>query len=205
MADHIPALLEAWYPGAEGGHAVADVLFGKVSPSGKLPITVPRSAGHVPAFYNHKASARGYYKRPGSPDRPGRDYVFAPPTPLFPFGHGLSYTIFKYSKLRVSPGRIRPAGQVEVSVEVRNTGERAGKEVVQLYLNDLVSSVTTPVRVLRGFEKVDLQPGEARTVTFALGPDDLKLLDVDHHWVVEPGEFEVHVGGLRASFEVRVE
>jgi beta-glucosidase len=202
IAENIPAILEAWYPGEQGGHAVADVLFGKVNPSGKLPITVPRSAGHVPAFYNHKASARGYYQRPGSPEHPGRDYVFSHPSPLFPFGHGLSYTTFKYSRLRVTPARIRPAGQVEVSVQVRNTGDRAGQEVVQLYLNDVVSSVTTPVKVLRRFAKIELPPGETQTVTFTLGPDDLKLLDVNHHWVVEPGTFEVFVGDLKASFEV---
>lgn len=202
LAEHIPALVEAWYPGEEGGHAVADVLFGKVNPSGKLPISVPRSVGHVPAFYSHKPSARGCYHKPGAPDRPGRDYVFAPPTPLYEFGHGLSYTSFEYSDLRVTPGRIRPAGQVEVSVTVRNTGDRAGKEVVQLYLNDVVSSVTTPVKVLRRFTKLELPPGAKQTVTFTLGPEDLKLLDVDHNWVVEPGEFEVLVGGLKAVFAV---
>ena len=202
IAEHVPAILEAWYPGEEGGHAVADVLFGKVNPSGKLPISVPRSSGHVPAFYNHKASARGYYKRPGSPDRPGRDYVFAHPSPLYEFGHGLSYTTFSYRALRVKPGRIRPAGQVEVSVTVRNAGDRPGKEVVQLYLNDVVSSVTTPVKVLRRFAKVELQPGEHQVLTFTLGPDDLRLLDANHDWVVEPGGFEVYVGGLKASFEV---
>lgn len=202
MARNIPAIVEAWYAGEEGGNALADVLFGKVNPSGRLPISVPRSVGHVPAFYNHKPSARGYYKRPGSPGEPGRDYVFSEPSPLFPFGHGLSYTTFRYGKLRVKPAAILPAGEVEVSVEVRNAGDRAGKEVVQLYLNDVVSSVTTPVRVLRRFAKIALEPGESRTVTFTLGPDDLRLLDVDLRWVVEPGEFEVWVGGLKTSFEV---
>jgi beta-glucosidase len=202
MAEHIPAIVEAWYPGEAGGHALADILFGKVNPSGKLPITVPRSVGHVPAFYNHKPSARGYYHRPGTPEKPGRDYVFAPPTPLYEFGHGLSYTTFAYSALQVQPPRLFPAGLVEVSVEVENTGGRAGQEVVQLYLNDVVSSVTTPVKVLRRFTKIALAPGERQTVRFTLGPDDLQLLDVDGRWVVEPGQFDVLVGGLRASFEV---
>jgi beta-glucosidase len=202
MAENIPAILDAWYPGEEGGHALADVLFGKVSPSGKLPVTVPRSVGHVPAFYNHRPSARGYYKRPGSPEAAGRDYVFAPPSPLYGFGFGLSYTSFEYSDLRVTPEEILPAGQVGVCVTVRNAGDRAGKEVVQVYLDDVVSSVTTPVRVLRGFRKVALQPGESAEVAFVLGPDDLKLMDADGKWVVEPGEFRVMVGDLTAAFRV---
>ena len=202
MQQNIPAIVEAWYPGQEGGNALADILLGKVNPSGKLPITVPRSVGHVPAFYNHKPSARGYYHKPGTPQEPGRDYVFSHPSPLFEFGHGLSYTTFKYSKLRLTPGRILPGGHLQVAVDVRNAGDRAGKEVVQLYVNDLVSSVTTPVKVLRRFQKIDLQPGERHTVTFTLGPDDLMLLDENGNWVVEPGEFEVMVGGLKKSFRV---
>jgi len=202
IAEHVPAIVEAWYPGEEGGHALANVLFGKVNPSGKLPVTVPRSAGHLPVFYNHKPSARGYYHKPGTPDNPGRDYVFSSPTPLFPFGHGLSYTRFRYSALRVSPRRILPGGQVTVSVNVANVGRRAGKEVVQLYINDVVSSVTTPVKVLRRFEKIHLKPGERQTVTFVLGPEDLMLLDENMNWVVEPGEFEVMVGNLKKTFEV---
>lgn len=202
MAEHIPAIVEAWYPGEEGGNALADVLFGKVSPSGKLPVSVPRSAGHVPACYNHKPSARGYYHRPGNPQAPGRDYVFAEPTPLFEFGHGLSYTTFKYSNLRVSPSRILPGGRVKVAVTVRNTGKVAGQEVVQLYLNDMVSSVTTPVKVLKRFEKIDLKPGEQTTVSFELKPEDLMLLDENLDWAVEPGTFEVMIERLRGTFEV---
>jgi len=202
IAEHVPAILDAWYPGEEGGHALADVLFGRVNPSGKLPMTVPRSVGHVPAFYNYKASARGYYRKPGSPDNPGRDYVFSPPTPLFEFGYGLSYTTFKYSGLRVSPRRISPGGQATVSVDVRNEGKVTGKEVVQLYLNDVVSSVTTPVKTLRAFEKIELKPRESRTVKFVLGPDDLALVDEHLNWIVEPGVFEVMVGGLTKTLEV---
>ena len=202
MSENIPALLEAWYPGEEGGNALADILFGKVNPSGKLPISVPRSVGHVPAFYNHKPSARGYYHRPGAPDAPGRDYVFAPPTPLYEFGHGLSYTTFEYTNLWIEPACILPAGKVRVSVDVRNAGSRAGKEVVQLYVNDLVSSVTTPVRALRQFAKVHLEPGEIVSCEFTLGPEDLRLYNQDGLWVVEPGEFEVIVGGLKATFGV---
>lgn len=202
IARRVPAILEAWYPGEQGGTALAEVLFGKVNPSGKLPISVPRSVGNSPAFYNHKPSARGHYHRPGTPEEPGRDYVFAPPTPLWGFGHGLSYTTFRYSDLRVSPDSILPGGRVRVSVAVENVGKRAGKEVVQLYVSDTVSSVTTPVRALRRFRKIDLGPGEAREVEFELGPGDLALLDQHMEWVVEPGEFEVTVGGLSAVFEV---
>ena len=202
MAEHIPAIVEAWYPGEEGGNALADVLFGKVNPSGRLPVSVPRSVGHVPAFYNHKPSARGCYHKPGTPDSPGRDYVFSAPTPLFEFGHGLSYTKFRYTNLRVSPRRVLPAGRVSVSVDVRNAGKVAGKEVVQLYVSDVVSSVTTPVRALKRFEKIGLKPGEKKTVSFVLTPDDLALLDQNMNWVVEPGTFEVMAGGLVKTFEV---
>ena len=202
MHRHVPAIVEAWYPGEEGGHAIADVLFGKVNPSGKLPVSIPRSVGHVPACYNHKPSARGCYHRAGSPQKPGRDYVFSWPTALYEFGHGLSYTTFKYTNLRLSPKRIHPGGRVAVSVDVRNSGKLAGKEVVQLYLNDEVSSTTTPVKALRRFDKIDLEPGQKVTVRFELGPEDLRLLDEDMNWVVEPGRFEVMIGGLKKTFEV---
>lgn len=200
IAENVPALLEAWYPGEQGGNAVADILFGKVNPSGKLPVSIPRCVGQVPVFYNHKPSARGYYHRPGVPGKPGRDYVFTSPKPLFEFGYGLSYTTFKYSNLRVSPSTIGPAGQVRVSVDVRNSGSREGQEVVQLYINDLVSSVTTPVKVLRGFEKISLKPNQSKTVNFVLTPSDLALLDEHMEWVVEPGVFEVMVGPLKRRF-----
>ncbi len=202
IAEHIPAILDAWYPGEEGGNAVADILFGKVNPSGKLPISVPRTVGQTPAFYNYKPSARGYYKKPGSRENPGRDYVFMTPAPLFEFGFGLSYTTFKYSNLRVTPSKISPAGTVTVSVKVANTGKRDGKEVVQLYINDVVSSVTTPVKVLRGFKKISLKPGRKMTVEFTLGPDDLALINEKMETVVEPGDFEVKVGSLKKTFRV---
>jgi len=202
MAAHVSALIEAWYPGEAGGRALAEILFGRVNPSGKLPISVPRSVGHVPSFYNHKPSARGYYKQPGQPGKPGRDYLFSPPTPLFAFGHGLSYTRFKTTNLRVTPARIGPEGRTQVTVDVTNTGRIGGAEVVQLYLRDLVSSVTTPVSVLRRFEKVHLKPGETRTVRFRIGPEDLRLLNENMQWVVEPGAFELTVGGRRKRLEV---
>ncbi len=203
IAEHIPAILEAWYPGEQGGHAIADILFGKVNPAAKLTMTIPRSVGQVPNYYCQKPSARGYYNKPGSPGNPGRDYVYSETSPLYEFGYGLSYTTFRYSKLRVSPSKIAPEGKVTVSVTVRNTGDRAGKEVVQLYINDVASSVTTPVKLLKGFDKVALKPGESKTVTFKLGPDDLSLLNEDMQRVVEPGVFEVMVGGIKKTFEVK--
>ena len=203
LAENIPVILETWYPGEDGGTAVAEILFGDYNPSGKLPVSLPRSTGHIPVYYNHKPNAKGVYHKPGSPGNPGRDYVFAPTTPLFEFGHGLSYTTFSYSNLRVSPAKISPSGQVKGSVEVTNTGDRSGTEVVQVYLRDVVSSVTTPVRMLKRFQKVELRPGEKKKVQFTLFPSDLELLNQQMKMVVEPGVFEVMVGGLTKKFEVR--
>lgn len=203
IAQHVPAILEAWYPGEEGGHAIADIIFGKVNPSGKLPITFPRSVGHVPSYYNHKPTARGYYHQPGQPEKPGRDYVFSEPSPLFAFGHGLSYTRFKYTNLLISPSKISSTGRVQVKVDVANAGQVAGKEVVQLYINDMVSSTTTPVKALKGFRKISLKPKQKQTVQFTLTSDDLWLLDENMQQVVEPGKFEVMVGPLKKRFEVK--
>lgn len=181
LAAHAGAILECWYLGQEGGTAVADVLFGAVNPGGKLPITIPRSAGHLPAFYNYKPSAR-------------RGYLFDDVTPLWPFGFGLSYTTFAVSGVRLSRKTIRPDGTVRVRAEVANTGGRAGHEVLQLYVRDRVSSVTRPVKELKGFRRVFLQPGETKTVSFDLGPAALAFHDVRMREVVEPGEFAVMVG-----------
>lgn len=203
IAQHVPAILEAWYPGEQGGLAVAEVLFGKINPSGKLPVSIPRSAGHIPACYNHKPSARGaYYRQAGSPGAPGRDYVFSEPTPLFRFGHGLSYTTFEYRSLRIAPRVIRADEILHISVEVINRGKRPGSEVVQLYITDLVSSVTTPVESLKGFEKIHLAPGEAKEVSFTIRPDDLSLFNAEMKQVVEPGEFKARVGPLTETFTV---
>jgi beta-glucosidase len=191
LAESAPAILEGWYLGQETGTAVAGVLFGDVNPGGKLPITFPRSVGQLPAFYNHKPSAR-------------RGYLFHSNAPLFPFGHGLSYTTFAYSNLRVTPERIRPDGQALVQVEVTNSGQRAGDEVVQLYLRDQVSSVTRPVMELKGFRRITLQPGETQTVEFVLGPEELSFLDTQMQRVVEAGLFEVMVGGSSAQVETVV-
>ncbi len=181
VATRANAILEAWYVGQEGGTAVGQVLFGDVNPSGKLPISIPRDAGQLPDYYN---------RRPTS----FRSYLDMPRGPQWAFGHGLSYTTFSISPPTVSPTTIGPAGEATVSVEVTNTGTRAGDEVVQLYIHDQVSSVTRPVKELAGFERVSLAPGEHRTVPFTLGPDALSLVDRDMHRVVEPGRFDVMVG-----------
>jgi beta-glucosidase len=184
-AEHVPAILEAWEPGEQGGKAVAEVLFGDYNPSGRLPITVPRHVGQLPVYYDYK---------PSKASRMKRGYVDMPATPLYPFGYGLSYTTFEYSHLRIEPAMIHPAGNVQVSVDVKNAGDRAGVETAQLYIHELVAPVSTPVKQLRAFEKVPLAPGETKAVTFTLTPKDLQILDPDMHWVVEPGTFEIMVG-----------
>jgi len=195
LDEHVPAILEAWFLGVEMGPAVADVLFGDANPSGKLPVTFPRTVGQVPIYYNHKNTGR-----PPDPDNEYTSkYLDVPWTPLYPFGHGLSYTTFGYGEPRLDRPSIAAGESLTVSVTVTNTGRRAGTEVVQLYVRDDVASVTRPVQELRGFRRVDLQPGESRTVTFTLGPDDLALWDRAMRRVVEPGTFTVFAGGSSAE------
>jgi beta-glucosidase len=182
LARTAPAILDGFYLGEETGSAVAAVLFGDVSPAGRLPITVPRSVGALPAYYNYKPSAR-------------RPYLFEEPGPLWPFGFGLSYTTFRYRDLGVTPARIAPSGSATVAVTVTNTGARASDEVVQLYIHDLVSSVTRPVEELKGFRRVHLQPGESKRVELPIGAAELSFYDATNTRVVEPGAFEVMVGG----------
>jgi len=193
-AANVPAIVEAWMCGEQGGNAVAEVLFGDYNPSGRLPITFPRHAGQLPVFYNHLPSKSSWIRR---------GYVDMPGTPLYEFGYGLSYTTFEYSNLQIFPKEVGVAGDVEVSVDIKNTGNREGTEVVQLYLNDAISSVTTPVKQLRGFEKVQLNPGETKTVKFKLTPDDLKLLDRNMKWIVEPGTFNILVGSSSEDIKQR--
>ena len=181
VAEHVPAILECWYLGQETGRAVAEVLFGDFNPGGKLPISVPRSAGHVPAFYNHKPSAR-------------RGYLFAEVSPLWAFGFGLSYTTFRIGDVRLERDRIGRAESARVLATVTNTGQRAGSEVVQMYIRDRVSSVTRPVKQLEGFAKVFLAPGASTTVSLDITPESLAFYDVAMKHVVEPGEFEIMVG-----------
>ena len=190
---NIPAILEAWYPGEKGGSAVANILFGKVNPSGRLTVSIPQSVGHIPVFYNHVLSNKGFYHNPGTPEKPGQDYVFSSTDVLYPFGYGLSYTTFKYSNMQVSAPSFTKGGQVQVSVDVSNTGKVAGKEVVQMYLGNKVNSVTTPVMALKGFEKISLNPGEAKTVTFTVTAQDIAIWNLDMKEVSEPGKFDVMI------------
>jgi beta-glucosidase len=182
IAEHVPAILDGWYLGQEGGTAIADVLFGDYNPAGRLPITVPRSTGQLPDYYYQKPSAK-------------REYLGSTVLPLFPFGWGLSYSTFKYANLRATPDSIGPQGSATVSADVTNSGAVRGDEVVQLYIRDEVSSVTRPVKELRGFRRITLNPGETKTVEFTLGPDELSFLNRDMHRVVESGTFTIMVGG----------
>jgi len=181
IAEQVPAILECWYLGQECGRAVAEVLFGDINPGGKLPITIPRSVGHLPAFYNYKPSAR-------------RGYLWDDVSPLFPFGFGLSYTSFRFENVRLRKSRIRSKGSTEVLVDVTNTGKREGSEVVQMYIRDRISSVTRPVKELKGFQKVFLEPGQKETVAINIEAESLAFYDIDMNYAVEPGEFEIMVG-----------
>ena len=181
VAENVPVVFECWYLGQETGHAVADVLFGDYNPGGKLPITIPRSAGHLPAFYNYKPSAR-------------RGYLFDDVSPLFAFGYGLSYTTFAFKNVRLEKKRIKRDGSTRVLVDVTNTGKRAGAEVVQMYIRDLFSSVTRPIKELKGFQKVSLAAGETKTVAIDITPESVAFYDINLRYVVEPGEFEIMVG-----------
>jgi len=201
--EHLPAILETWYPGEQGGNAIARILFGEVNPSGKLTVSFPKSVGHVPVFYNYKPSGRGYYHKSGTPEKPGRDYVFASTDPLFPFGFGLSYTRFEYSGLKIIRKELSGADTVKLSLNVRNTGKFAGKEVIQVYINDKVSSVTTPVKALKGFKKVGILPGETVRVEFAIPCQELGLWNMDMKYVVEPGEFEIMVGASAEDIRLK--
>ena len=181
VSQNVPAILECWYLGQETGHAVAAVLFGDFNPAGKLPISIPRSAGHLPAFYNHKPSAR-------------RGYLFDEVSPLYPFGFGLSYTSFAIENVRLTRPKIRRDGRTKVLADVTNTGGRAGGEVVQMYVRDKVSSATRPIKELKAFRKLFLQPGETASVAFDIAPEQLAFYDIHMKYVVEPGDFEIMVG-----------
>lgn len=200
IADNVPALMEAWLPGEEGGAAIADVLFGDVTPGGKLPVTFPRAVGQVPIFYNHKPS--------GGRSQWHGDYVSLPSTPLFPFGHGLSYTRFEYANLQIEPRQVEAEGRVTIRAEVQNVGARDGDEVVQLYTCDEVASVPRPFKELKGFKRVHLAPSETRTIEFELRIDLLGFYDEAIQLVVEPGNIQVMIGSssqdirLSGSFEI---
>jgi beta-glucosidase len=192
----VNAIVEGWYPGEEGGNAIADVLFGDYNPGGKLPITFPQSVAQVPLYYNTKPSGRGY------------DYVDMSGKPLFPFGYGQSYTNFEYSNLIIAQKMIKTNERAIISADIKNTGKVKGDEVVQLYLHDVVGSVSRPLKELKGFKRITLDPGEKKIVEFELMPEDLSMFDKNMNWIVEPGTFEVMLGSssedirLQGTFEV---
>ena len=196
-AENSQAIVEAWMCGEQGGNAIADVLFGDYNPGGKLPVTVPRHSGQLPSYYNH------------SKTKAGKNYIDMKGSPLYEFGFGLSYTTFEYSNLIITPGEVGTGGEIDVSVNIKNTGSRRGDEVIQLYMNDILSSVSTPVQELKGFSRVSLDPGEMKPVKFRLLPEDLALLDSGLNSVVEPGVFQVMLGSssydikLKGVFEVK--
>jgi beta-glucosidase len=218
IKEHVPAILEGWYLGEQGGTAAANVIFGDVNPGGKLPITFPKSVGQLPDFYNYKPSRNRSYLQ-NTPPAPSADEVAKQGpkpkaengpcgsrgamsvnrAPLFPFGYGLSYTTFKFENLRVDPPQLGTGATAKVSVDVTNTGTREGDEVAQMYIHQCVASITRPVMELRGFKRVTLKPGEKATVEFNLTPDSLSLIDVDMHRVVEPGTFDIMVGPSSAE------
>jgi beta-glucosidase len=191
--DNVPAIFECWYLGQETGTAVADVLFGDVNPSGKLPITLPRSEGQIPVFYNAKPSAK-------------RGYIFNTAEPLYPFGYGLSYTSFSYEDVKLASPKIKKDGTTAVSVKITNTGTVKGDEVVQMYIRDEVSSVTRPVMELKGFKRISLAPGESKVVEFTIDPSRLAFYDINMNYVVEPGNFDIMVGpSSKETKKVRLE
>jgi beta-glucosidase len=181
IKDNAPAIFDGWYLGQEGGTALADAIFGDYNPAGRLPITVPRSVGQLPDYYYQKPSGR-------------RPYLFSDSSPLFPFGFGLSYTKFQYGNLRLERKSISPDGHTTASIDVTNVGNRQGDEVVQLYVRDEVSSVTRPLKELKGFERVAIKPGETRTVTFNIGAEELRFYNREMRRVVEPGSFKIMIG-----------
>ncbi len=204
-AEHVPAILEAWFPGEMGGAAVADIIFGDRNPSGRLPVTVPRHVGQLPMYYNHDRGKEHWVAHSWAKGSP---YIGMPATPLFAFGHGLTYTTFDYGGLEVSPAAVNTDGTVEVALSLTNTGKRPGEELVQLYVRDAVATVGRPVKELKSFAKVALAPGERKRVVLKLPVQELAFLDRSLRRVVEPGRFEVLVGAsaenirLRGAFEV---
>jgi beta-glucosidase len=189
-SENVPAIVDGWMCGEQGGNAIADVLFGDYNPGGKLPVTFPRHSGQLPVYYNHSAT------------KEKAKYIDMPATPLYEFGFGLSYTSFEYSNLRM-PKEINSGSQIEIAVDVKNTGDRKGDEVVQLYINDVVATTSKPVKELKGYERISLEPGETKTVKLTLTPEDLSLFDRDMNFVVEPGIFKVMIGS--SSKDIRLE
>ena len=189
--NEVPAILDVWYPGNEGGHAVADVLFGDYNPAGRLPITFPVAEAQLPLYYNHKPTGRA------------DDYMNLTGHPLFPFGYGLSYTDFAYSDINLSKTEIKATEIIDVRFKLKNTGVYAGDEVVQLYIRDLFASVARPVMELKGFQRIHLKAGESKQITFKITPELLSMLDINLQQIVEPGEFRIMIGASSRHIHLR--
>ena len=202
IKENIPGIVVQWYPGEQGGLALADMLLGKVNPSGKLNYSFPQSVGHLPCYYNYLPTDKGFYRSPGSKNKPGKDYVFSSPKALWAFGHGLSYTDFEYLSATTSKEDYACEDVIEVKIAIRNTGDYDGLEVPQVYVRDMVSSVVMPVQELKGFEKVLIEKGETKQVKIKIPVSELALYNKEMKKVVEPGAFELQIG--RASDDIRI-
>ncbi|MBE99284.1 beta-glucosidase BglX [Flavobacterium coralii] len=192
-AENVPAIVEAWHLGTQSGNAIAQVLYGDHNPAGKLPMSFPRNVGQVPIYYNHKNTGRPSNEDPDSVF--WSHYTDVENSPLYPFGYGLSYSTFEYGNLRLSSDKLAANGKITVTVDVKNTSNRDGREVVQLYLHDLYASVTRPVRELKGFETIDIKAGQSKTVTFTIDEKTIEFYTANKKWEAEPGDFKVYVGG----------
>jgi beta-glucosidase len=200
--DHVPAIVQAWYPGVQAGNAIADILFGDAAPTARLPMTWPRSVGQIPVYYNHDNTGR-----PTSPDRWHTGYIDESSLPLFPFGYGLTYTAFRYSNLEILTHSVASAGTLRVQADIENIGRQTSAEVVQLYVHDQWAPTSRPVRELKGFQRISLRPGEKKTLTFALKANDLGSYDTHTRWVIPSGTYDVWIApnsaeGLRGTFRV---
>ena len=203
----VPAILDVWFAGTETGDAIADVLFGDVNPSAKITATFPRNVGQIPIYYNHKNTGRPLENKEGKFVKFRSNYLDVRNEPLYPFGYGLSYTTFNYDNLKLNTDKLKENDTLMISIDVKNTGDYDGKEIVQLYIRDLIGSVTRPVKELKGFQKIFLKKGEMKTVTFELTVEDLKFYNSSLEHVYELGDFEVFVGtnseeNLKANFEL---
>lgn len=192
--DNVPAILNVWFGGSEAAYAITDVLFGDVNPSGKLTMTFPKNVGQIPLFYNHKNTGRPLAKGKWF-EKFRSNYLDVDNEPLYPFGYGLSYTTFEYSDVKLNKSTVEKNEELIASVTVTNTGKYDGAEVVQLYIRDLVGSITRPVKELKGFEKIFLKVGESRTINFQITTDHLSFYDYDINYVAEAGEFDIMIGG----------
>lgn len=202
VKEHIPGIVVQWYPGEQGGNALADMLLGKINPSGKLNYSFPKSVGHLPCYYNYLPTDKGFYHHPGELNKPGKDYVFSSPSPLWAFGHGLSYTEFEYLSASTQKEDYGVDDDIEVTVTIKNVGAFDGMEVPQVYVRDMVSSVVTPVKELKGFEKLWIKKGEVKQAVIKIPVSELALYNKEMKRVVEPGAFELQIG--RASDDIRI-